>query len=307
MAEIIVDRLTKDYGFRRGVFDVSFTIERGEAYGFLGPNGAGKSTTIRHLMGFSKPDHGRTLIFGLDTFKHYSEILPHVGYLPGEIALPSGLTGYEFIEMMKKLRHVKDDRRTKELLDRFQLDPIDETKRMSFGDKRKLTIVTAFMHDPDVLIMDEPTSGLDPIMQETFIQLIKEEKARGKTILLSSHIFSEVEAVCDRVSIIKNGSIIEEFMMSQLKYAEDKVYQVVFSTINEANQVRTLIEQQNFASVNKQDHDTLFIGINDQAINHLVRVLKDYQVIDFSHKRVTLEEYFMNYYIGDDQFKGVIS
>lgn len=306
MAEIIVDRLTKDYGFKRGVFDVSFTVEQGEAYGFLGPNGAGKSTTIRHLMGFSKPDQGRTLIFGLETFTHYSKLLDRVGYLPGEIALPDGLTGYEFIDMMKKLRNVKDERRIKDLLTLFQLDPIEETKRMSFGDKRKLTIVTALMHDPDVLIMDEPTSGLDPVMQDTFIQLIKEEKKRGKTILLSSHIFSEVEAVCDRVSIIKNGYIIEEFSMSQLKYAEDKIYRVHFSEERDAHDVRLLIEKQQFAKVIEQDNCWLTIAINDKDINRLVHILSQYRVINFAHERVTLEDYFMQYYIGEDQFKGVV-
>jgi ABC-2 type transport system ATP-binding protein len=189
MNVIQVENLTKDYGYNRGVFNISFFVKKGETYGFLGPNGAGKSTAIRHLIGFSKPDYGKTSINKFESFAHYNEILEYVGYIPGEISLPQGLTGYEFIEMMKKLRKVKDDTLINHLTERFELDPAGDTKRMSFGNKRKLAIVVAFMHDPDVLILDEPTSGLDPVMQEIFIDYIKEEKKRGKTILLSTHIF----------------------------------------------------------------------------------------------------------------------
>ena len=196
MSVIDVSHLTKDYGFGRGVFDVSFKVEKGEAFGFLGPNGAGKSTTIRHLMGFSKPDSGETRIFGLESFRKYDAILQSVGYIPGEIALPAGLTGWEFLRMMQSMQKHRDEERLQKLLELFELDPSGDTKRMSLGVKRKLAVVTAFMNDPSVLILDEPTSGLDPVMQEVFIDYVKNEKKRGKTILLSSHIFSEVDATC---------------------------------------------------------------------------------------------------------------
>ena len=205
MNVIEVNNLTKDYGSGRGVFDVSIAVNKGEVFGFLGPNGAGKSTTIRHLMGFSKPDSGETLIFGKPTFKKYYEILDKVGYIPGEIALPAGLTGYEFIRMMQDMQGVKNDAQLKRMLDMFELSDevlYGDTKRMSLGVKRKLAVVTAFMHDPEVLILDEPTSGLDPVMQDVFVKYIHEEKARGKTILLSSHIFSEIDSTCDRIAII---------------------------------------------------------------------------------------------------------
>ncbi len=179
MSVVSVEHLTKDYGMGRGVFDVNFSIEKGEVFGFLGPNGAGKSTTIRHLMGFSKPDSGYTKINDKDTFKYHYQILDNVGYLPGEIALPEGLTGTQFINMMKKLRHMKDDKLTNELINMFELDPSGETKSMSLGQKRKLAVVVAFMNDPDTLILDEPTSGLDPVMQEVFIEYVKKEKERG--------------------------------------------------------------------------------------------------------------------------------
>ena len=161
MHVIEVNNLTKDYGEGRGVFDVSIYVDKGEVFGFLGPNGAGKSTTIRHLMGFSKPDSGSTKIEGVATFDKYYEILNHVGYIPGEIALPQGLTGWEFINMMQDLQKIHNNEKLHELLDLFELEDVvlnGETKKMSLGVKRKLAIVTAFMSDPDVLILDEPTS-----------------------------------------------------------------------------------------------------------------------------------------------------
>lgn len=168
MGVIEVKNFTKDYGSGRGVFDISFSVKSGEVFGFLGPNGAGKSTTIRHLLGFSKPDSGTTQIFGLNTFDNYYKIMSRVGYIPGEIALPAGLTGWEFIHMVQDLQHVHNNERLQELLQIFDLqDNVlkGETKHMSLGVKRKLAVVTAFMGDPDVLILDEPTSGLDPVMQ----------------------------------------------------------------------------------------------------------------------------------------------
>ena len=165
MSVIEVDSLTKDYGHGPGVFDVSAGVNEGEGFGFLGPNGAGKSTTIRHLMGFSKPQSGRTEIRGMDTWRNYAALQNVVGYLPGEIALPSGMTGTQFLSMMQKMRGLKDSSYLHGLMERFELDPNVGLKQMSLGTKRKLALVTAFMHDPDILILDEPTRGLDPLMQ----------------------------------------------------------------------------------------------------------------------------------------------
>ena len=184
MPVLQIEHLTKDYGHNRGVFDVSFSVEKGEVYGFLGPNGAGKTTTIRHIMGFSRPQSGGAYVNGMDSWKNASEIQKNLGYLPGEIALPESLTGTQFINMMAELRGIKDMSHTNYLIDKFELDPSGSLKRMSLGMKRKLAIVTAFMHDPEVLVLDEPTSGLDPIMQNIFVEFIKEEKKRGKTIFL---------------------------------------------------------------------------------------------------------------------------
>lgn len=176
MEMIQVEHLTKDYGFNRGVFDVSFSVKKGEVFGFLGPNGAGKTTTIRHIMGFSKPQEGFIMVQGKDCWHCAPTIQKELGYLPGELAFPANMTGIQFIDHMAKLRNLNDYTMTNYLLKKFELDPSGNLKRMSLGMKRKLAIVTAFMHDPEILILDEPTSGLDPIMQERFIEFILEEK-----------------------------------------------------------------------------------------------------------------------------------
>ena len=187
MSVLKVEHLTKDYGEGKGVFDVSFEIEQGEVFGFLGPNGAGKTTTIRHLLGFSRPQSGRTSVLGLDSWRKPKEIQRRLGYLPGEIAFPDDMKGRQLIKYIADMRGLTDMTKTDKLLKLFELDPSGDTKRMSKGMKQKIGIVCAFMHDPDILILDEPTSGLDPLMQATFIELIREERDNGKSILMSSH------------------------------------------------------------------------------------------------------------------------
>jgi ABC-2 type transport system ATP-binding protein len=306
MAKIEVQNFTKDYGHGRGVFDISFEINEGEIYGFLGPNGAGKSTTIRHLMGFSRPDSGRTKILGLDSFENYDKFMDKVGYIPGEIALPEGLNGYEFIQMMKSLRKVKDDRLISRLLDMFEVDPSGETKRMSFGVKRKLAIITAFMHDPEILILDEPTSGLDIAMQQVFIELLKEEKKRGKTILLSSHTFSEVDATCDRIAIIKDGKIVSEFVANDLKHKDNKNYFVQFGSKSDLVKFLDENKDNGHFTIVSQEEDSLIINIDDKNINYLISAISKSNIKSFSHLKETLEDYFMKYYKEDRDFGGAI-
>ncbi len=307
---IEVEHLTKDYGSGRGVFDVSFNVQKGEVFGFLGPNGAGKSTTIRHLMGFSKPDSGDTKIFGKDTFLKYDEILGKVGYIPGEIALPQGLTGWEFIRMIQDLTHIHNEEQLNRMLKLFELDDVTlkgETKRMSLGVKRKLAVVTAFMSDPDVLILDEPTSGLDPVMQEVFISFIKEEKERGKTILLSSHIFSEVDATCDRIAIIKDGKIVSQFVANDLKHATTKFYKIDFAKDKEYKDFLAKNSNSDVLKVlNKDDKDSwVFISTEDKNINKVISILSPYEIKEFTNKKESLEDYFMKFYKEDKEFGGV--
>ena len=309
MSVINVERLTKDYGFGRGVFDVSIHVEKCEVFGFLGPNGAGKSTTIRHLMGFSRPDDGKVEIFGKPTFGKYYEILKNVGYIPGEVALPAGLTGKEFLKMMQDLTGIYNNERLGMLLELFELDEaslLGDVKRMSLGVKRKLAVVSAFMSDPEVLILDEPTSGLDPVMQERFIEFIHKEKERGKTILLSSHIFSEIDNTCDRIAIIKDGKIVSEFVANDLKHASKKYYTVDFKA--EADKKKFLessVGIESLTMINDKENE-IFISIEDKDLNKTINLLSAVDVTKFSNRKESLEDYFMKFYKEDKDFGGAI-
>ena len=299
---INVNDLTHDYGHGRGVFDVDLAVSKGETLGFLGPNGAGKSTTMRHLMGFSKPQKGSVSIAGLDCTKNSAKIMQRVGYLPGEVALPDGLNGWQFLKMMKDMRDVKDDKLTQELLRRFELDPSGSVKRMSIGEKRKLAVAAAFMSDPDILLLDEPTSGLDPIMQEVFIDFIREQKQKGKTILLSSHIFSEVEALCDRIAIIKDGRLVSTVDAAEIRHGLHNIMTVSFDN------------ERDFTEFGKTDLDfkirdrkslSCSVVVDDKDINKFLSAIKRFRLKSFREHSVTLEEYFMKFYKNDKTFGGV--
>jgi ABC-2 type transport system ATP-binding protein len=294
MKEIFVDGLTKKYTRNIGIFDISLEVDKGEVFGYLGPNGAGKTTTIRHLMGFCRPDFGKVFIKGMESYKKYNEILKSVGYLPGEISLPSALSGWEFIRMMQSLRKDKNTERLNYLLDKFELDPNIT--------KRKLAIVTAFMSDPDILILDEPTSGLDPLGQEKFISFIKEEKKRGKTIFLSSHIFSEVDATCDRIAIIKDGRIVSTFVADDLKHNKNKTYLLDFLSLYDLDKFLSL--SFDIAHIDKEKLTVKFC-INDEDINTFISATSDINYTNFREVVFSLEDYFMQFYKEDKVFGGI--
>lgn len=287
-----IQGLTRDYGKGRGIFDLSFTIDQGEIFGFLGPNGAGKTTTIRHLMGFLKPVQGCCVINGMDCWENSADIQKNLGYIPGEMAFFDDMTGMEFLSFIAKYRKMKVPGRTKELLDRFELDARIKLKKMSKGMKQKVGIVAAFMHDPDVLILDEPTSGLDPLMQNRFIELVLKEKARGKTILMSSHMFEEVERTCHRVAIIKDGRLVATDSVDALKAAQVKKY--VITLESEASASAFASEELHVSAVS-QNHVTVTVK-ND--IKELISVMNRYPVTNISAPNQSLEEIFMQYYGG---------
>lgn len=235
MSMIQIENLTRDYGSGKGVFDVSFNVAKGEVFGFLGPNGAGKTTTIRHLMGFLKSQSGKCLIDGLDCWKERDKVQSRLGYIPGEISFFDDMTGTEFLRFVSAYRKIGDNSRQAELIERFELDPKGKIKKMSKGMKQKIGIIAAFMHDPDILILDEPTSGLDPLMQSRFIDLIGEEKEHGKTILLSSHMFEEVERTCDRIGIIREGKLVAVDSATALRERHVRKYTVTLENIELAN------------------------------------------------------------------------
>ena len=301
---INVENLTKDYGYGRGVFDISVKIHKGECYGYLGPNGAGKSTTIRHIMGFAKPTVGKVQIFGIDSFGHTDEILSKVGYLPGEPAIPAGLDGWGFIHMMQGMRGEVNEERLNYLLDLFKFNPDMPIKEMSLGEKRKLAVVAAFMNDPDVLVLDEPTSGLDPVMQKVFIKFIIEEKKRGKTILLSSHIFSEVDATCDTISIIKDGHHVSTFNANELKKQQDKTFILHFATLED---MKEFLEKKNKFEVVYENVELLLALIKFPADKHkeFFKSLSGIKITQFEEKPFTLQDYFMSFYKEERDFGGL--
>lgn len=223
---ISVEQLTRDYGSGRGVFDLSLSVCAGEAFGFLGPNGAGKTTVIRHLMGFLKPISGRCKINNLDCWNDRDMVQASVGYVPGEISFFEDLRGADFLRFVERYRGITAHSRRAELLERLELDPRPKIRKMSKGTKQKLAITAALLHDPQVLILDEPTSGLDPLMQSRFVELIQEEKRRGKTIFLSSHMFEEVERTCDRVGMIRCGKLVAIDTVDALRERHLRTYTV---------------------------------------------------------------------------------
>ena len=206
---IRIERLTKSYGEHRGIIEVDLEVEPGEIFGFLGPNGAGKTTTMRVLLDLIRPTSGRTAVFGLDTTRDAVAIHRRVGYLPGEFDLYDRLTGADTIAYFANLRGGVDRAYVADLVARLDLDPSLRFREYSKGNKQKVGLVVALQHRPDLLILDEPTSGLDPLMQQTFFELIREARAEGRTVFLSSHIIDEVDRTCDRVAIIREGRLVQ--------------------------------------------------------------------------------------------------
>lgn len=291
MSVIRIEKITKDYGNHKGVFDVSFTVEKGEIVGFLGPNGAGKTTTIRQLMGFIKPDAGKVEIQGRDCFKEVEKVQQQLGYLPGEIAFMEDMTGIEFIRFIAKMKGIEDFSKAEELIAFLELDPSGKIKKMSKGMKQKIGIVVAFMQDPDILILDEPTSGLDPLMQNKFVELIQLAKKEGKTILMSSHIFEEVEHTCDRVVIIKEGEIIASERMEDLRNSRKKLYEITFA---QQQDVEKFCEQHPSAKAQERQVRIAYQG----NVDPLLKELAKYTIKDMNIRTQSLEELFLQYYGG---------
>ena len=293
MSVIKIYNATKNYGENKGIFNLSFNVEKGEVFGLLGPNGAGKTTTIRHLLGFSKLDSGNMYIDNEETWTESAKVQDKLGYLPGEISFPENLTGMEFIEYIGQLRGMKNFDKAKNLLEYFDLNASAKLKRMSKGMKQKIALVVAFMHDPQIVILDEPTSGLDPLMQERFIQLIAQEKKNGKTILLSSHMFNEIERTCDKVAIIKQGRLVTEISMKSIRQHSNKIYEIGFNKAEELEKFAELDFKIESLSKEKQK---IKIEISDTNINLLISKLSLMDIKYIKEDVYTLEKHFMQYY-----------
>lgn len=288
MAYIDIKHLTKNYGKGQGVFDLSLEIKKGEIYGFVGVNGAGKTTTIRHMMGFLKPDEGSVTINGLDAIKSSAEIKRFVSYVPGEINFPGDTTGEKFLKEQIELSGRGSWARAKELIKLLQLDATAKVRSMSKGMKQKTAIISAFASDADLLIMDEPSTGLDPLMRDIFLNLLKEEKVKGKTIFMSSNIFQEVEEVADRVAVIREGKIVDVTDMRKIRYNENKVFRMEFKSSNDFDQFLTLDHQ--IKKVKKEDLQ-VFVQVHDRNINQLVKNLKNFDLVYFKEIKFSFEDY----------------
>ncbi len=287
---IEVKNLTQTYKSGKGVFDLTFTIGAGEAFGYLGPNAAGKTTTIRNLLGFTNAAKGYAKINGRDCRREAARLQNDIGYLPGEIAFLDNMTGTQFLNFMGDMRGTKDVKRRDDLIDRMELDPTGKIKKMSKGMKQKLAIVTAFMHDPSVYILDEPTSGLDPFMQNIFMDLLDGEKERGKTIMMSSHIFEEVQRSCDRAGIIQDGRIVAIEDIQALNSMKQKTYTITLSDSGDADRLCG-----GGLSAKRVAHYRVQITVG-QNYREFFETLATCGVVGLYAEQQSLEDVFMKYY-----------
>lgn len=287
---IVLDELTKSYGKHRGIENISFSVAQGEIFGFIGPNGAGKSTTIRTLMGLLKPDDGKASIFGLDCGQYAAEIAKNVGYLPSENCYYNNLKVREMLQYTADLYGVDGRSRMEELAGRLNLDLSRRIGDLSLGNKKKVGIVSALLPAPKLLIMDEPTNGLDPLVQQTFNQILQEENEHGTTIFLSSHVLSEVQKLCDRVAILREGKLIGLQSMKELR---ENGYKRISVSTKEA------IARDFFALPGvvdlKQEHRSASFIFNGNAMT-IMNKLCQLELEDILIEEPSLEEIFLHYY-----------
>ena len=290
-AIIQTEKLTKSYGSHRGIEDVDLTVGEGEAFGFLGPNGAGKTTTIRTLLDHLRPTSGRALVFGIETTVDPVAIHRRVGYLPGEFTLYDKLTGGQTIEYFSNLRGGVDGAYQASLVDRLDIDPSRKFREYSKGNKQKIGLVVALQHRPDLLMLDEPTSGLDPLVQQTFYEIIREAKAEGRTIFLSSHILSEVEKTCDRVAIIREGRLIK---VDRVEALRDLAHHQVELRFAGEVPMGAFAAIPGVSDVIAEEH-VLRLRVSG-PITPVVREAARYDLLDFVSREPSLEETFLAMY-----------
>jgi ABC-2 type transport system ATP-binding protein len=290
-AVIETEKLTKTYGPHRGIVDIDLTVNEGEAFGFLGPNGAGKTTTIRTLLDHIRPTSGRATVFGIDTTTDPVAIHRRLGYLPGEFALYDKLTGGQTIEYFANLRGGVDPLYQQDLIARLDIDPSRKFKELSKGNKQKIGLIVALQHRPDLLILDEPTSGLDPLVQQTFYEVIREAKAEGRTIFLSSHILGEVEKTCDRVAIIRDGRLVR---VDRVEALRDLAHHQVELRFAGDVPVGAFTALPGVSDVSTDDH-LLRLRVSG-SIAPVVREAANYELLDFVSREPSLEETFLAEY-----------
>ncbi len=291
MNVIEINKLTKDYGNGRGIFGLDLSVGNGEMVGYVGTNGSGKTTTIRHIMGFLRATSGTVLVDGLSSWEHSSEIVKKIGYVPGEIAFPDLKTGIDFLKCQADFFGLRDMSYANELIERLQLDPRANLKRMSKGMKQKTALVAALMNDAPIIILDEPTTGLDPLMRATFLDIIKEEHKKGKTVFMSSHSFDELEKTCDKVALINDGKIVDICDMNTIRNRAVKDFKTEFDSPDDY--IHFLKEDFEIIRLQPQ-YNQLTIRIKAQDTAKLLAVLRGYNVKFISELPYTLEMHFKN-------------
>ena len=289
-----VNHLTKDYGKGRGLFDISFVVPKGKTFGYCGTNGAGKTTTLRHIMGFLKPDSGFVTVYGMDAWKESEKIKKYIGYLPGEIAFPPLESGSDFLKAQAEMLGVNDMSKAERIINALQLDPTANLKRMSKGMKQKTALVAAFMHSPEIILLDEPTTGLDPLMRDSFLNIIKEEKARGATIIMSNHMFDELEETCDYVGFIKDGRLIDIVDLEEIHNRPYREYYIMLGSKEDfekadTSQVEVLAKYPNKFSYT--------VRVPNEKIDGMFRELHKLNVKLIKEVQYTLEQYFMEHVV----------
>lgn len=290
MSTIEINKLTKYYGKARGIIDVSLEVEEGEIFGFIGPNGAGKTTTIRLLCSLIYPSGGSATIFGKDVIKHGPEIRRDIGYLPGEVFYYDKMKVVDLLEYSASFYKRDCTKRLHELAEIMELDLTRRIEDLSYGNKKKVGIVQGLLHQPKLLLLDEPTSGLDPLMQQKFFDLIVEENKRGVTVFFSSHILAEVQKMCGRVAIIREGEIVEVQDIKTLQKDNYKKIRIVADDIDEKR-----FDVDGMTNLIKDDGVVSFFYNGD--INVITKIISASAISDLTIEEPTLEEIFMHYYV----------
>ena len=293
---IHTEKLTKDYGARRGIFDLDLEVTVGEVFGFLGPNGAGKTTTIKLLMGLSHVTRGAATIFGLDADRDAVALKKRVGYMPGELAQFGGWRASEVVAYIAGLRGDLDDAEVEAIARRLDLDLGRRYREYSHGNKQKLALLLAFAPRPALLILDEPTSGLDPLHQQEFYGLIRDARSRGATVFLSSHVLSEVEHICDRVGIVRDGHLATVGTLDELTGIRAHHVRIEFADAPPAERLRRLLGFEGLAIEGRR-----VSGLYRGSFDELLGAIAGSRVATLESREPTLEEVFLGYYTGPAQ------
>ncbi len=293
MSIIQTHNLTHRYGKFTAVKQVNLTVNQGEIFGFLGPNGAGKTTTIRTLLDFIRPTEGTAQLFGMDNRQHSVEIRKRIGYLPSELTLWENWTGLQYIQWLEKVHQKPLVAEAERLASRLQYDLPRKLSGMSTGMKRKMGIIAALVHKPELLILDEPTNGLDPLMQQVFHELMLETRAEGRTVFLSSHMLPEVEQICDRVAIIREGELQAVETVQNLTRVAFRWLTFVF---NQPAHVNGFREIQGVSEFETHDNEVKMKVSGHANLDKLIKLAAQHTVTDLKFEQPTLEEIFLSFY-----------